>query len=160
MSLCNIQFRRYRKTDFEESARLVRDVFVQFILPGTSADGVEYWKKYLSVSKENIDALRDRYESQTIAHVALHRGRIVGLVNGTPKELKRMFVRPNYQGNRIASELMRRFDRDCLTQSCKNYRISASLNAVQFYIRMDCKKTTGIRPFHWLAVQPMKKMLR
>ena len=39
---------------------------------------------------------------QTIAHVALHRGRIVGMVNGTPKELKRMFVRPGYHGKGIA----------------------------------------------------------
>jgi hypothetical protein len=40
-----------------------------------------------------------------------------------------------------------------------HYKITASLYAVPFYSKMGCKKTTGIRSFHGLKVQPMKKYI-
>ena len=159
MSRAEISIRRYRGPDFEGAARLVRGVFAKFVMPDATPRGVDYWTKYLSLAKANREKLRKSYSRETIAFVALDRGKIIGVVMGTTDELKRVFVRGGYRRKGIGRGLMRRYERECLLQGGRRFRITASLYAVPFYTRMGCRRTTGIRSFHGLKVQPMERVL-
>ena len=160
MSCKAVTIRRYRESDFEGAARLVRNLFTKFVIPDASPKGVDFWSGYLSLRRSNRETLKRRYSLETIAFVALAHGRIVGLVMGTIEELKRLFVKEGYHGMGIGRQLMSRFEQECVRHGATRFKITASLHAASFYTRMGCKKTTGIRNLHGLKVQPMKKILR
>ena len=152
--------RRYRQSDFEAAARLVRRVFAKFVLPDATPEGVEWWSRLFSLRGEDGERLRELYARETIAFVAVEGERIVGVVIGTRAELKRIFVSERLQGRGIGRRLLRRFEEEFLRQGGRRYRIVAALGAVPFYEGAGCKKTTGVRNLHGLRIQPMRKVLR
>ena len=56
--------------------------------------------------------------------------------------------------------LVKKFERNAQKYGSKKIKIRASLFAVPFYKKMGYKKTTGIRNFKGLKIQPMKKILK
>lgn len=155
-----MMIRRYRESDFEAAARLVRRVFAKFVLPDATPEGVEWWSRLFSMRGEDGERLRELYARETIGFVAVEGGRIVGVVMGTTKELVRIFVSERMQGRGIGRRLLRRFEEEFLRQGGRRYRIVAALGAVGFYEGAGCKKTTGVRSMHGLPIQPMRKVLR
>jgi len=152
--------RRYRQSDFEAAARLVRRVFAKFVLPDATPEGVEWWSRLFSLRGEDGERLRELYARETIAFVAVEGGWIVGVVMGTTAELKRIFVSERAHGRGIGRRLLRRFEEEFLRQGGMRYRIVAALGAVPFYEGAGCKKTTGVRNLRGLRIQPMRKVLR
>lgn len=151
--------RRYQQSDFEATARLVRDLFAKFVMPDATPEGVVWWTGFLSLGPQNRDRLERRYASEPIAFVAVEGQGVIGVAMGTREELKRLFVAERSQHQGLGRRLVARFERECLRQGGTRYRVVASLHAVGFYERMGCKRTTGVRELHGLRVQPMRKIL-
>ena len=84
---------------------------------------------------------------------------MVGLAMGNKGELIVLFIRERHHGKGIGRRLMRRFERECARQGSARYRVRASLYAIPFYLKMGCKKTTGVRNFRGLKVLYMKRII-
>jgi GNAT superfamily N-acetyltransferase len=154
-----VTIRRYRQSDFEPAARLVRDLFAKFIMPDATPEGEAWWSSRLSLGRANREDQRRRYAREPLSFVAVENRAVVGIVTGTRAELTRLFVRERHHGNGIGRKLVARFEAECRRIGGTRYRIVASLHAVPFYERMGCRKTTGVRTLHGLPVQPMRKVL-
>jgi GNAT superfamily N-acetyltransferase len=128
-------------------------------MPDASPVGIAWWSRHLGLTKANRERLAQRYADEPIAFVAEDGGTIVGIVMGTVDELRRLFVRRRCQGQGIGQRLMERYERECRRRGSTRFRIVAALSAVPFYVRMGCKRTTGVRTHHGLPVQPMRKTL-
>lgn len=154
-----ITIREYRDADFESVARLVRDVFTEFVMPDASPEGVLWWTEYHSLHPQHREEVRTRFDACPIRYVAVDNDRIIGTAMGTAEELVRIFVRTSYHGRGIGKSLFEQFEKDCATMGSVRYRITSALCSISFYQKLGCKKTTGIRNLHGLKVQPMRKNL-
>lgn len=154
-----IRIRKYRHSDFEPVARLVRKLFHKFVMPDASPDGVKWWTIFHSLKKENHENIIRRFNECSICFVAVDKGKIVGTVMGTTDEMVRLFVKESYHGRGVGKILAERFEKECKKMGSSQYRIIASLWAVPFYQKIGCRKTTGIRNLHGLKIQHMKKIL-
>ena len=110
-------------------------------------------------TKANLKNLAKRYAGDTIAFVATNDEKIVGAAMGTKDELIRLFIRDQHHSRGIGRKLMHRYEQQCHRRKSKSIRILASLYAVDFYVKLGCKKTTGVRNLKGMRVQPMKKVL-
>ena len=154
-----LNIRRYRKNDLEAVARIVFDQWERFIVCDCTPQGAKYWRSYLEPTKANIKNLAERYGGDTIAFVATDSENVVGAAMGTKNELIRLFVRHQHHNRGIGRRLMHRYEQQCRRQEAKSIRILASLHAVEFYTKLGCKKTTGVRNLKGMTIQPMKKIL-
>lgn len=153
------EIRQYIDEDFFQVSTLIEQVFKKFILPDASPEGVLFWTDFHNLSMDNQKNIRNRFTGCQIRFVAVIDNEIVGTVMGTAKELVRIFVCETCHGKGTGEKLMKCFEAEMIKSGVKQYKITASLYAVPFYIKMGCKKSTGIRNFHGLSVQPMKKYL-
>ena len=154
-----ITIRKYEDVDFVPVAKLVRDVFTEFVMPDASPEGVVWWTNYHRLHGPRQEDVRRRFAACPIRYVAVDGEAIVGTIMGTAEELVRIFVRPSHHGRGIGSALVERFERDCTALGSAQYRITAALCSVSFYQKLGCKMTRGVRNLHGLKVQPMRKAL-
>ncbi|MCG3181930.1 MAG: hypothetical protein BIFFINMI_04376 [Phycisphaerae bacterium] len=154
-----ITIRKYQASDFDEAATLVHEVYAKFVAPDGTAEGARWWLDYLNPAGDNREKLRTRWAEETIGYVAVSGRRIVGIVMGTTEELKRLFVKESLHSRGIGRSLMHRFERECRRRGAKRYRVVASLFAVPFYLRMGCRRSTGVRSVHGLKIQPLTRVL-
>lgn len=154
-----LKIRPYRKDDLEVVARIVCDQWQKFIVCDCTPEGAKYWRNHLEPIKANIKNLAKKYDGDTIAFVATNDEKVVGAAMGTKDELIRLFVRHQHHNRGIGRRLLNRYEQQCHRQESKSIRILASLYAVDFYIKLGCKKTTGVRNLKGMRIQPMKKVL-
>jgi GNAT superfamily N-acetyltransferase len=155
----NLSIRKYDDADFFAVSRLIQQVFEKYILPDANSDGEVYWSAFHSLSNDNLENIKCRFKSCRVRFVAELNNEIVGTVMGNAEELVRIFVCETCHGKGIGKKLFKSFDSELKDLGVGHYKITASLYAVPFYTKMGCKKSTGIRNFHGLSVQPMKKFL-
>jgi hypothetical protein len=55
---------------------------------------------------------------------------------------------------------VQKYETACLRAGSRELRVRASLYAIRYYESVGYRKTTGVRDFHGLSVQPMRKRLR
>lgn len=153
------KIRKYRDDDFSPISTLIQQVFSKFILPDATPEGINYCSAFHSLSFDNLEKIRGRFKSCSIRFVAELNNEVVGTVMGNSKELIRIFVCETCHGKGIGEKLIKYFEAEIKMIDVKHYKITSSLYAVPFYTKMGCKKSTGIRNFHGLKVQPMIKYL-
>jgi GNAT superfamily N-acetyltransferase len=152
--------RCYRKSDIKQVTRIIREGFLKFLLTRDPAPGAkEYWLERLSARKSNLPKREAFYSTLPISFVAVKDGKVVGLAMGRRDELVEMFITKRYHGDGIGRRLLQRFEHECARQGSNRYRIRSSLHAVPFYLKMGCKKTTGVRNFRGVKVLYMKKII-
>ena len=91
-------------------------------------------------------------------------GEIVGVLRGKPDKLQSLFVRGDWHRQGIGSDLVQRFEQECLEQGSTQIKLMATLFAVPFYQAVGYRKSTGVRTMRsfegeGLPYQPMKKVL-
>jgi ribosomal protein S18 acetylase RimI-like enzyme len=144
----------------EDVAHLVRETFGKYNNEGENKDAVNGYIAHFSTGKENIDALKKMFLGSFLFFVATDGNKIVGMIRGRKERITNLFVSGDYHSQGIGTKLVEAFEKESLKRKIKIIRIKASLFAVPFYQKMGYKKTTGIRNFIGLKIQPMSKLLK
>lgn len=140
-----ITIRPCRPAEAESAARLVCSVFRRYVDPGESEDF--------------LDALCERIVHAPYCRLAVDGIRVVGIVLCRQKRIVNLYVDPSYHRRGIATRLIKGFETYCRRGSFDKIVLRSSLYAVPFYQACGYRKSTGVRHFRGLRVQPMKKTL-
>ena len=155
-----IKIRKYKNSDLVKVALLVKNTFKKF-------NSREYFKEeaiknYLSqynIDKNSKKELIRRFKKTPIFYVATENNKIIGAIRGKKDKITNLFIDKNYHQRGIGKKLVEKFETEVIKQRLNKIKIHSSLYAIPFYKKMGYKKSTGIRNFHGLKVQPMKKVL-
>ena len=155
-----ITIRKYKRTDARAVATLISRTYSRFnSREGTKQAVREYVESYNPRGKKTED-IHKRFARTPNCFVALVGSRVVGMVRGIENRLINLFVEAGYHRQGIATRLVERYEKACLKAGFTDIVLRASLYAMPFYESVEYKKTTGVRNFHGLKVQPMKKKLK
>jgi GNAT superfamily N-acetyltransferase len=155
-----IRIRAYRREDARAAAALISETFARFNANEGTKRAVRQYVELYRPAGRKTDQIHARFARTPIFYVAVHRARIVGLVRGTPDRLINLFVAASHHRRGIATRLVQKFEAACLRAGSRELRVRASLYAIRYYESVGSRKTTGVRNFHGLSVQPMRKRLR
>lgn len=144
--------RAYRDSDFNPAVRLIADTYRHCNSREGRRAAVDHYCAYFS---EKNDRLRERF-AQDIIFVAI-RKRMVGIIRASEGRVINLFVNPSEQRKGIGHALLERAEAELQRRGEKEIRIRSSLFGVRFYAKNGYKRTTGVREFHGLKIQPMKK---
>ena len=163
-----IIIREYTDNDAEPVGKLIADTYSQFNLAHLSPDEVKLalgpfqhaWSENETYKEKIASMIRSEW-----VFVAEDEGKIVGVLRGRKERLASLFVRNEYHHQGVATKLVERFEQECQKYAPMVIRLSATVYAVPFYIRMGYKKSTGLRSgwsfdYHGLPIQPMRKVLK
>ncbi len=155
-----MRFRKFKKSDIRQIAKIKNSVFSSF-------NKSEYFEKkavskYLSYTnpKKSDQELLEAFKiKNSIFYIAEENEKIFGYIKGRKNRIGNLFVLGKIHKKGIGRKLVDLFEKEAKKQNSKEIKIHSSIYAVPFYQKMGYKKTTGIRNFHGLKVQPMKKVL-
>ena len=166
-----ILIRDYQEdNDAPAAGRLIADTFSEFNLTFAPT---EEQNLYLGPF-QHARSLENGHQAEIarliraeMVYVAEDEGEIVGVLRGNAPgdgRLLSLYVRGDYQWRGIGRKLVERFEQDCLWKGVRRIRLSTSLYALPFYLKLGYKRSTGVRTgFSFegrgLVYQPMKKDL-
>ena len=151
--------RKYGREDARAVASLISKTYSRFnSREGTKQAVREYIESYNPKGKKTED-IHNRFARTPNCFVALAGSRVVGMVRGIENHLINLFVEADYHRQGIGTRLVQRFEKACYKAGFREIVLRASLFATPFYESVGYGKTTGVRSFHGLQVQPMKKKL-
>lgn len=146
-------------TNLPELAHLISWTYQSFNNQEGSPQAVKNYLQQFNLEENSLADLQKRFNSSTINFSAFVDGKMVGIVRGRKDRLVNLFVVGEFHRQGIGRELVRRFEESAKKEQAKVIKIRASLFARDFYSRLGYQKTTGVRMFHGLKIQPMKKVL-
>jgi GNAT superfamily N-acetyltransferase len=154
-----ITIRKYRREDARAASALIGETFARFNANEGSVQAVRWYVGIYRPTGRKTEDIHLRFLRTPIFFVAVRAARIVGVVRGTHNQLINLFVDGDHHRSGIATRLVRRFERTCLDAGSTEIRVRGSLFATPFYQSLGYRKTTGVRNFHGLKIQPMRKRL-
>ena len=153
-----LRIRKYQPSDARNAAALIYRTFAKFNRTEGNKEAIQgYLAQYNP--KQNPKDIVARFSRTQIFYVAADRKMVVGLIRGRENRVINLFIDSQRHRHGIGSALMTKFENQRRRAGVKEIVLRSSLYAVPFYLTMGYKKTTGIRTFHGLMVQPMKKRL-
>jgi GNAT superfamily N-acetyltransferase len=154
-----VRIRKYKAQDARLVAGLIGRTYWKFNRNEGSAQAVRaYVEMYNPKGKKTTD-IHSRLSGAPIFLVVVDGSRIVGVVRGFESRLISLFVSADYHRRGVATRLVERFESTCSAGGFKVILVRASLYAISFYESRGYTRTTGIRRFHGIKVQPMRKRL-
>jgi GNAT superfamily N-acetyltransferase len=162
-----IKIRLYRESDANSVGKLIADTYGKFNLafapPEQRGLFLGPFQHARSPDKSHQEAIAQVIRSEMV-FVAQDGREIVGVLRGRKGRLASLFVREDHHRQGIGRRLVRRFERECLSQGPAVIRVAATLYAIPFYTAVGYKKSTGLRfgrsfEGRGLRYQPMKKVL-
>ncbi|MBL4694604.1 GNAT family N-acetyltransferase [Candidatus Gracilibacteria bacterium] len=153
-----IEIRKFSKKDTTEVALLMVNVYKEFNREEATKSG---WEDYLNTVHPDKVPFEKLYNklNKAVAFVAIDRGKVIGIVRGTPERINSLFVNGKYQGKGIGKKLVGKFLDAAKKLGVKDVRVRSSVLAVPFYKAMGFKKTTGLRNPHGMKMYNMKRLL-
>lgn len=144
---------------FEEVCHLIAETFSIFNKTEGKKIAVQRYIDYWNLQKNEKQVVQNSFEKTPLFFVALHNNKVVGVIRGNKTRIINLFVEKNYHGLNIGKKLLEKFENSCQRHGSVFIKVRSSLYAVAFYQRAGYKKTTGVRDFVGLKVQPLKKII-
>ncbi|MDD3160124.1 MAG: GNAT family N-acetyltransferase [Candidatus ainarchaeum sp.] len=155
--ISKIKYRRFKKSDTKEVAKLISETFLEFNSKDGRKEGSKnYFKLYSSKIKSENELYSDFLKSP-IFFIAKLENKIVGMIRGNKNKVTNLYVFGKYHSKEIGKKLLLEFEKEAKKKETKFIKIRSSLYAVPFYQSQGYKKTTGIRNFHGLKIWPLIK---
>jgi GNAT superfamily N-acetyltransferase len=156
------------ESDSSAVGRLIADTFSEFNLTFAPTEERNHYLgpfQYARSLETAHQAEIARLIRAEMVYVAEEDGEIVGVLRGkksTTGRLLSLYVRGDRHWHGIGRKLVERFEQDCLWERIRQIRLSSTLYAVPFYLKLGYKRSTGVRSgFSFegrgLVYQPMKK---
>ncbi len=154
-----MKIRKFKISDTVPVANLISRTFATFNNKEGTRKSVQRYIDNYNPKKNDVKNIKNGFLQTPLFFVAEDNGKIIGIVRGTKNRVVNLFVYGNYHGKGIGKKLMQKFEREAKKHHSNEIRIRASLFAIKFYQGVGYKKTTAIRNFRGLKVQPMRKIL-
>ena len=163
-----ITIRKYQDRDSVAVGRLIADTFQEFNLSYASPEDQQKllgpFRHSRSRSKSHKEEIAKMISAPMVFVAIRDKKTIIGVLRGSTKKMRSLFVDGRYHGRGVGEKLVRRFEKECATEGATTIRLAATKYATPFYLKMGYKKTTGIRVTDCfdgtgLPYQPMKKEL-
>ena len=154
-----IKIRKFRIGDTKKTTNLISSVFGKFNSREGSKEAVQKYINFYDPKKSNIERIKNNFIKSPIFFIAVNEGKIVGAIRGAGDRIINLFVDGEYHKQGIGKKLVEKFEKEAKNCGSKRIKIRASLFAVKFYEKIGYKKTTGIRLFGGLKIQPMMRYL-
>ncbi|MBT4849731.1 GNAT family N-acetyltransferase [Candidatus Parcubacteria bacterium] len=154
-----VKIRQFKKADTKDVARLISHTYAKFNKTEGSKKAIQDYIDRVDPKKNDLKNLEENFLNSAFIYVAVYKNKIVGMVRGRKNRGTNLFVDGTYHKMGIGRQLMQKFETSVKKIGSKEIRIRASLYAVPFYTKVGYKKTTGVRTFHGLKIQPMKKLI-
>jgi GNAT superfamily N-acetyltransferase len=155
-----IKYRKFKRSDLIPACQLIFDTYKKFNGREGGKKGLDLYLSYYSPKINPPEKLLANFSRTPLKYVATDGKKIVGILRARPERLVNLFVDGRYHKKGIGRRLILMFENDAKKLRPKTIMIRASLYAAPFYRKMGYKKTTGIRKFHGLKVQPMIKKFK
>lgn len=147
------------KKDVAEAHKLVHKTFKKCNYNEGTKKGVQDYLDWHD-PKKNLKELQEGFNRSEIYLLVLDNSeKIIGMIKGRKDKIGNLFVSPNSHRKGIARQLVERFEKEAIKLGSKEIKINSSLYAIPFYQQMGYKKTTGIKNFHNIKIQPMRKRI-
>jgi len=154
------RIRKFKKADTRKVALLIIKTFRKFNTKKRHKKGaVQKYINYYDTKKNSFNKLYKNISKTPIFFLAIDKEKIVGIIRGKSQRIINLYVDGGYQKKGIGKALINKFEKEARKNKSKEIKIRASSYAVPFYKKMGYKKTTGIRFFIGLIINPMKKSL-
>jgi GNAT superfamily N-acetyltransferase len=155
-----MNIRKYQKNHLIEVSKLIQNTYFTFNkYEGDKKQVQKYIDKY-ETTEENLKSIENIFQKSAIFLVAVEEDKIIGMIRGDQNRIFNLFVYGNYHGKGIASKLVQRFEEKAKNLGSLEIKIHSSLYAIPFYQNVGYIKTTGIRNYQGLRMQPMRKKLK
>ena len=166
--------RRYTPADAVPVGVLIAETYAKFNLPEMTP---EKRKSMLgpfafadSTEPEHQRDIADAISAPSV-WVAEENGQIIGVLRGGRVDekgrtvLSSLFVAGQAHRRGVGRALVDAFEQEYIAKGVKVFKLSATLHAIQFYLNVGYKKSTGLRSMYsfeeqGLPYQPMKKVIR
>jgi len=107
----------------------------------------------------SADDLAKKFKKLDINFAAFSNKRMVGIIRGKNNRIINLFVDGNFHNHGIGRKLVSLLEQQAKKEKSKYVKIRSSMYAIKFYTKLGYKKTTGVRLYRGLKIQPMKKEL-
>lgn len=151
--------RKFKKSDAKEAALLVAQVFKKYNHREATSAALKRYINYIHPNKNSPERLLQIFARTPICFVAVNNKKIIGVIRGRINRINNLFVDGKYHHQGVGRALILRFENETKKYKVYILKVRASLYATPFYQKMGYKKTTGVRNFHGIKMQPMKKKL-
>lgn len=152
-----VQIIKYKKEFLNQCCKIICTTYKEFNFSEGTPDAIEKYILNYTTTPSNKILLAESFSRTPIYYLATDNNKVVGLVRGLNGRVINLFVDKKYHKKGIARKLVKKFEVDNITNGIPLIKIRSSIYAIQFYQKLGYKKTTGIRNFRGLLVQPMKK---
>ena len=153
-----ITIRKNRREDSRAVASLISQTYARFNRHEGTEEAVRDYIKSYNPDDKTLDEIHKRICRTRFCFVAVTDSHVVGVVRGNGHRLVNLFVDGGFHRRGIATRLVRRYEEACQDAGLSYIVVRSSLYAVPFYQSVGYKKTTGVRNFQGLTIQPMKKI--
>lgn len=165
--------RRYAESDAIRVGVLIARTYGGFnlcaVTPGKRESMLGPFARAGSSTPEDREAIAAAISAPSV-WVAEDEGEIIGVLRGGRTDqrgrtvLSSLFVGGQRHRQGIGRTLVARFEQEYAMRGADVFKLSSTLYAVPFYLRMGYRRSTGVRIMasfgeHGLAYQPMKKTL-
>ncbi len=141
-------------------AALISETYSEFCqLEGAEHAVQKYVDHYNPIGRSDSE-VEGLFIHTPIRLVATSDSRLVAILRAKDNRITNLFVHRNHHRRGIATRLVNRFEKACLSEGVTEVVLRGSLYAIPFYEAIGYKKTTGVRTFRGLEIQPMKKTLK
>lgn len=147
------------KKNSQEVANLIYKTYEFFNARETDKKSLKQYLALIDIKTNSATTLFNRFKNSNINFGAFSNEKLIGIVRGRKNRIVSLFVDGNFHKQGIGKKLISLFERRAKKIGSKEIKIRSSLYAVNFYLKMDYKKTTGIRRYRGLVFQPLKKSL-
>jgi len=154
-----VEIRKFQKQDTANVAKLIYRTYKQFCTKDATNEANQMYLNKYDINKKDIQVLGQEFLRAKISFIATIDGEIVGIVRGGTGRIGNLFVDSNCQRKGIANRLVSKFEKEAKRLGVAIIKITASLYSVPFYLAAGYKKTTGVRNYKGIKIQPMKKVL-
>ena len=151
-----MQIRKYVSSDAVGVAGVISKTFSKFNHKEGTKEAVNRYVTNYSPRKNSAE-LKKQFERTSLFFVAVDKGKIVGMIRGNKNRVVNLFVLGSHHGIGLGKSLLKKFENQARKAGSKMIQMRASLYATPFYQSQGYRKTTGIRDFMGLKVQPMIK---
>jgi GNAT superfamily N-acetyltransferase len=155
-----ITIRNYKSADGKAVASLISQTYSQFCRSEGTESAVQGYVDHYNPSGKTRDEIEDLYSRTPFHLVAVANSHIVGVLRARDNRITNLFVCGDHHRRGIATRLVRKCENACIEAGFAEIVLRGSLYAIPFYESLGYKKTTGVRHFRGLKIQPMKKKLK
>lgn len=138
-------------------AKLVHETYAKFNAAEGRKKAIQKFLDHYDVSARTAAELAEEFKRFPLNFAAFSGQEIVGIIRGRSGRIINLFVHQKFHGRSIGRRLVSSFEAASKKEEARPIKVRSSVYAVPFYSRLGYKKTTGLRSYRGLDVQPMKK---